>query len=193
MIKDIHLVEKQHKPLSMNPQKFILWMFIVASIMIFASLTSAYIVRQSEGNWLQYELPTELWLTTGVILLSSLTMHLAYAAGKKNNIKASKLYMVLTAALGVVFLIGQFYIWGILTSQGVYFVGNPGGSFLYVLTGMHGFHIISGLVFLGIMLFKSFTYKIKTEEGFKLGICAGYWHFLDVLWVYLFIFLLLNH
>lgn len=181
------------KILSMQPLKFALWLFIVSIVMMFAALTSAYIVRQSEGNWLIFELPSIFLINTIILLASSVTMHLAYVAAKNNNFKKLKIFMVLTAALSVAFFVGQYEAWGALVGIDVYFVGNPSGSFLYVISGVHAFHLITGLIFILIMLFSTFKGKVHSKNMLKMEMCTTYWHFLDGLWVYLYIFLLLNH
>ena len=135
-----------------HPVKFILWLFIVSIVMLFAALTSAYIVRQTNGNWLEYDLPWIFWITTMIIIVSSLSMHYAYVSAKKNNLNAIKTGLTGTLILGIAFLSGQYYSWSVLVDQDVYFVGNPAGSFLYVLTGTHGVHLISGLIFMLIVL-----------------------------------------
>jgi cytochrome c oxidase subunit 3 len=193
MIKDIHISEVPKKTMSMNPKRFLLWMFMVSIVMIFAALTSAFIVRQAEGNWLSYELPQLLWTSTFILLASSLTAQLAYRAGRQDNLGALKAYLSLSVALGVVFLITQVYSWGVLIDNNVYFVGNPSGTFLYVLMGVHGFHLISGIIYLLIVLVRSFRFKVHSKNLLHLGLSVSYWHFLDGLWLYLFIFLLLNH
>lgn len=193
MTSDFKLTEEPKRPLSMHPKKFALWLFIITVVMVFAALTSAYIVRQAEGNWLVFELPTAMWVTTGVILLSSFTMHWAYLSAKKDELGQVKLAIGITTGLGVLFLIGQFYVWGILVDHNVFFVGNPSGSFLYVLSGLHGLHLISGIIFLIIVLISALRYKVHAKNLNQIQMCATYWHFLDGLWIYLFIFLLLNH
>lgn len=193
MTSEFRIVEEPNKPLSMHPKKFALWLFIITVIMIFAALTSAYIVRQAEGNWLDFELPTMLWVTSGIILLSSATMHWSYLSAKKDELERVKLGISITTALGVAFLIGQVYAWGALVDSNVFFVGNPSGSFLYVLTGLHGLHLVSGIIFLIIVLISTFKYKVHAKNLAQIQMCATYWHFLGGLWIYLFIFLLLNH
>lgn len=193
MTEEFKIVEEVKRPLSMHPKKFALWLFIITVIMIFAALTSAYIVRQAEGNWLSFELPIELWVTTGIILVSSVTMQWAYIAAKKDEIGQVKTALVATTVLGVAFLIGQIYSWGVLVDHNVFFVGNPSGSFLYVLTGLHGLHLVSGIIFLIIVLISTFNYKVHAKKLTQIQMCTTYWHFLDALWIYLFIFLLLNH
>lgn len=155
--------EGAEQPIAMNPKKFALWLFIVSVVMIFAALTSAFIVRQAEGNWLEYELPQILWITSGIILVSSVSIHWAYTAAKKDRLKQLKLALVITSILGFAFLVGQWYSWEALVDRDVYFVGNPAGSFLYVLTGLHAVHLISGVIFLIIVLISSFRYKIHSK------------------------------
>lgn|SRR5690606_10699882 len=185
--------EEVEQPVSMHPKKFALWLFIVSVIMIFAGLTSAFIVRQAEGNWLEFELPRIFWLNSAVIVLSSLTLHWAYLSAKKDQLDQLKLALGITTALGLAFLVGQWFSWVALVDMDVYFVGNPAGSFLYVLTGLHAIHLISGVIFLIIVLISSFRYKIHSKRMTTLEMCATYWHFLGALWLYLFLFLLFNH
>ncbi len=192
-IELIPLIEEPQQTLSMHPKKFSLWLFIASVVMIFAAMTSAYIVRQSDGNWLEFDMPPMLWYTSAIILASSGTMHWAYWSAKKDNLGSLKIAMSLTVLLGIAFLVGQYLSWGELVDQKVYFVGNPAGSFMYVLTGLHGAHLISGLVFLLVTLISSFRYKVHGKSLNQVEMCATYWHFLDGLWLYLFLFLLLNH
>ncbi len=193
MTQRIEIVEQPKATLSMHPKKFALWLFIVTIVMLFAAFTSAYIVRQSEGDWLEFSLPDVFWVTSGIILLSSATMHWAYFSAKKNNLNHLKLSMILTTLLGIAFVIGQFFSWKALVAENVYFVGNPAGSFVYVLTGLHGFHLLGGIIFLLVMVFQSFRYKVHSKNLDQIEMCATYWHFLDGLWLYLFLFLLLNN
>jgi len=192
MAAEIRIVEEADKPLAMHPKKFALWIFIASVIMIFAALTSAYIVRQSDGNWMMFDLPNSFWITSGIILISSATMHWAYLAAKKDNLDGTKLAICITTVLGLAFLVGQYIAWGDLVERNVYFVGNPSGSFVYVLSGLHGLHIIGGVIFLLIVLVATFRFKVHSKNLSQIEMCATYWHFLDGLWLYLFVFLLLN-
>ena len=179
--------------LSMHPKKFAMWLLIVSVVMIFASMTSAFIVRRAEGNWLEFELPPILWISSLVLLISSITMHWAYIEAKNDNIERLKLALVITTLLGGLFVYMQWTAWVFLVKIGVYLVGNPSGSFLYILTGLHAFHLISGMVFLLIVLVRSFRLQVHKTSMVAMEMCTTYWHFLDGLWIYLFIFLLLNH
>ena len=189
-LKYIDIVEQ---PISMHPKKFALWLFLVTVLMVFAALTSAYIVRQAEGNWLEYELPEIFWITSGIVVLSSICVQTAYFAAKKDNFLGLRIWMVLTVLLGIAFLVGQWYSWVALVDREVFFVGNPAGSFLYVFTGLHAVHLISGVIFLIIVLISSFRYKVHSQAMNTLEMATTYWHFLGGLWLYLFLFLLLNH
>lgn len=191
-LQQVSWVEEPKQTLSMHPQKFALWLFIVTVVMIFAAFTSAYIVRRAEGNWLDFELPSLFWITSGTILLSSVSMHWAYVAAKKDQIAQMKIALAVTLGLGITFLIGQFAAWDALVAMEVFFVGNPAGSFVYVLSGVHGLHIVSALIFLTVVLVKAFRYKIHSKQMDTMDMCVTYWHFLDGLWLYLFLFLLLN-
>src|ERR1041385_4938947 len=108
---DLRIVEEPKKPLAMNPKKFGMWLFLASVMMLFMSITSAYIVRQAEGNWVYFDLPSLFYVTTVIIVVSSVTMQLAYFAVKKDNISTAKTMVLITTLFGVSFLIGQFFGW----------------------------------------------------------------------------------
>ena len=189
-IQQLKVDKEPQETLSMDPMKFILWLFLVSIIMLFASQTSAYLVRRAEGNWLEFEMPKIFWYSTGVLIASSLAMQWAYFAAKKDQFKTLKIAISITFVLGLVFLWMQFEGWKQLVAMNVYFVGNPSGSFFYVFTGLHGFHIISGLIVLLYALRAVFRLKVHSKSLRQIQICSTYWHFLDLLWLYLFVFLL---
>ena len=193
LVKDISILEEPEETLSMNPKKFILWLFIVSIIMLFAAMTSAYLVRRAEGNWLEYTIPAVFSYSSIVLVLSSMTMQWAYMAAKKDNFIGLRIGITLTFALGMAFLYMQFQGWVQLVDQNVFFVGNPAGSFMYIFTGLHGFHLISGLIVLLFGLVAAFRLKIHAKSLNQLEIATTYWHFLDVLWLYLFFFLVYFH
>lgn len=189
-------IEEKNTTSGVHPLKFSLWLIIISIIMMFAAFTSAYIVRREEGNWLAFDLPSILLVNTVVIILSSVTMQLAHNAAKNNNLSFLKNMLLATIGLGVAFLIGQWNGWATLVQEDVYFGGptsNPAGSFMYVLTGVHGFHLVTGLIFLFAVLFASLKYKIHSKNMLRIQLCTIYWHFLGGLWLYLYIFLKLNH
>jgi cytochrome c oxidase subunit 3 len=179
-----------------HPLRFLLWLMMVSITMIFAAYTSAYIVRREEGNWLEFDLPARLLITTVILALSSATVQWAYFSARKDEIRRVQIGLVLTFGLGVAFLVGQWNVWADLVHNKIFFGGvdsNPSGSFLYVLTGVHAFHLITGLIFLLIVLRKSLNYQVHSRQMLSIGNVTIYWHFLGALWLYLYLFLLLNH
>jgi cytochrome c oxidase subunit 3 len=193
MEKELKYIDIVEQPISMHPKKFALWLFMVTVVMIFAALTSAYIVRQAEGNWLEYELPEIFWITSGIVVLSSISLQWSYYSAKKDNFTSLRIGMLMTVILGIAFLVGQWYSWVALVDRDVFFVGNPAGSFLYVFTGLHAVHLISGVIFLIIVLISTFRLKVHSKALNTMEMATTYWHFLGGLWLYLFMFLLLNH
>lgn len=180
--------------LGMNPKKFSMWLFLISVVMIFASLTSGYIVRKAEGNWVDFELPPIFWLTSAILLVSSVTHHLAFIHAKRDNLGQVKGWMFVTTLLGIAFMVSQWYSWVYLVGINVYFSGNNvAGSFLYVLTGLHAIHVLSAILFVLVVTWQTFRYKVHSKNILSIELCTTYWHFLDALWIYLFIFLLLFH
>ena len=176
LVNNISIIEEPEETLSMNPRKFILWLFIVSIVMLFAAMTSAYLVRRAEGNWLEYDIPVVFSYSSVVLLISSLTMHWAYTSAKKDNFSSLKTAITITFALGIVFLYMQFQGWVELVKQKVFFVGNPAGSFMYIFTGLHAFHLISGLTVLVFALVASFRLRIHAKSLNQIEIAATYWH-----------------
>lgn len=193
MERELKYIDMEDQPIAMHPKKFALWLFMVTVVMVFAGLTSAYIVRQAEGNWLEYDLPEIFWFTSGIAVMSSLTLQWAYYSARKDNFLNLKIGMALTVLLGIGFLVGQWYSWVAMVDREVFFVGNPSGSFLYVFTGLHAAHLISGVIFLIIVLISTFRLKVHSRDMTAMEMATTYWHFLGGLWLYLFMFLLLNH
>ena len=195
MAADIRIVEDAKKPRSMNPKKFALWLFIVSVMMLFGAWTSAYLVKRGEPGWSSFELPNEFWITTVIILISSATMVWAHRSATRDQLEQTKLALGITILLGVAFLVGQWLAWGKMVEMNYYFAGsgsNSSSSFIYVLTGFHGLHIISGVVVLLISLIATFRFKVHSRNMLRMELCSTYWHFLGGLWLYLFVFLLLN-
>lgn len=172
--------------------KPLLWVGIVSIVMLFAGLTSAYVVRADNGNWLIFNLPDIFFISTAIIITSSLTLFLSLKMAKKNNHKGVILGLLATLTLGIAFTFTQFEGWKELTYKGIVFAGkysNASGSFLYVLTGLHLAHLAGGLISLAVTLINSLKRKYSAENTLGLELCSIYWHFLDILWVYLFLFL----
>lgn len=182
-----------NKVRSMHPQKFAMWLFLVSVVMIFISLSSAYIVKKSVGDWLYIDFPSLFQVTTAIIILSSVSMHFAYISAKRNNIKNIRIGLAVTAVLAIAFVVGQFQAWSQLVDGGYHFVGNPASSFIYVFTGLHIVHLLGAIIFLFIVLNKAFKYKVHSKSMVRIEMCATFWHFLGGLWLYLYLFLILNN
>ncbi|HRJ29027.1 MAG TPA: cytochrome c oxidase subunit 3 [Cyclobacteriaceae bacterium] len=192
-IKELKIIEEAKKPLSMNPKKFALWLFMMSVIMLFGAWTSAYLVKRADAGWAEIILPDQFWINSVIAVLSSVTMIWAYLAAKRDNIDQLKIALALTTVLGVAFLAGQYLAYGEMVALKQHMTGsNVSHSFLWILPGVHGLHIVSGLVFLVIVLVNAFKFKIHSKSLNQLEMCATYWHFLGGLWLYLFIFLILN-
>ncbi len=171
-------------------QKILLWLGMVSIVMLFAGLTSAYYVKRADGNWFEFDLPFNIfYVSTAIILLSSLTMQLAVSAVKKNNLQAVKTYLIITLGLGLAFVFSQFLGWSNLVDHKVFFVGNPSGSFLFVLTGLHLAHLAGGIIGLMFTGAGAIRERYNSSNYVGISVCATYWHFLDALWIYLFVFL----
>lgn len=173
--------------------KPMLWLGIVTIIMLFAGLTSAYIVRQAEGNWLQFELPLQFYISTAFIILSSVTMIWSVSSVKQNNLVNLQRGLLLTLVLGLGFAWSQFAAWSTLVNEGIFFTGarsNAAGSYLYVISGVHLAHLAGGILALFYSFFKAFRRKYSAQNSLGIELVATYWHFLDILWVYLLLFLL---
>jgi cytochrome c oxidase subunit III len=180
------------KAASRKAAKPLLYLGMVSIVMLFAGLTSAYVVRAGSGNWLVFRLPDVSILSTAVIITSSLTMLIAQRAIKKDNYRLTSWALFLTLVLGVVFFFTQVEGWKQLTAQGIYFVGkysNASGSFLYIIALLHLAHMSGGVIALGVSFTKSLFKKYSSADDLGIQLTAIYWHFLDLLWVYLFLFL----
>src|SRR6187402_3712046 len=193
MAADIRIVEEANKPIGMNPKKFALWLFMATVIMLFAAWTSAYIVKRGDIGWTEIIVPVQFWVNTGIILASSVSMIWAVRSARKDKLETVKLALSITTILGIAFVVGQLLAFREMVALKEHFTGgNVSHSFVYVLSGAHGIHLISGVVFLVIVLMATFKYKVHSKNMNQIEMCATYWHFLDVLWLYLFVFLLIN-
>jgi len=191
-----------------HPHKFALWIAMASIAMMFAGLTSAYLVRQAQGNWRYYELPLVFWFSTAAILVSSVTMILGIRAFRQRQIPRFRLLISLTLVLGLLFGILQFVGFSQLYStpqpivmngivdtenpEPVTIPGNPSESFLFIIAGLHLLHILGGLVALLIVFLRAYRKNVRVYNSTGLEIVGTYWHFVDVLWIYLFIFFLVN-
>lgn len=182
--------QPQEKP-KIATEKVLLAIGIGSIVMLFAGLTSGYIVRQAEGNWRFFELPSVFYVSSIIILMSSFTMQMAIRAVKKDDLSQVKTFLLITLGLGLAFVFSQFLGWNELVKNDVYFADKltPSGSFFYVITGLHLAHLAFGLLGLIITGSKSIRERYSSKNYLGISLCAIYWHFLGGLWIYLFVFL----
>lgn len=174
--------------------KFLLWLGIASMAMVFAALTSAFIVREGQKKWFDFELPQIFWYSTALLLISSISVNAARYAASRGKIKRAALWLFITFMLGSVFTYMQISGWGELAEQGIRFVDpeNVSGSFFIVITGTHLAHLIAGLISLFYTAVKAIKGKYSVHDYVGIKLTAIFWHFLDGLWLYLFVFLVLK-
>ena len=160
-----------------------------AVTMLFAAFTSAYIVRKGlSDDWVSLPLPNILWGSSFIILLSSVTI--VYARRSVGDLRRFRRWWLATCALGLLFLAGQLLAWSQLAGNGFYLATNPSSSFFYVLTATHGVHLVGGILALVFIAWRAWS--VPSGPGSTaVGVTALYWHFMDGLWIYLFLFLLI--
>lgn len=180
-----------NEPKRIHPHKFTMWVAMGSIVMAFAGLTSAYIVKKNQSSWLEFDLPMVFWYSTVVILISSVTMHLSAKAFKAREMGRYRSLITLTAALGVLFIVLQYLGFVNLEANNIALVGpksNSAASFLLVITGLHMLHVLGGVIALLVMFIRAYSSKTKTYSSVPVEVVGTYWHFVDVLWIYLFIF-----
>jgi cytochrome c oxidase subunit 3 len=177
-----------------HPQKFALLVSCASVVMLFAALTSAYVVRQAAGNWLEFPMPSYFLYSTLVLILSSFSLHFSYKGFVAGKELQYKLLLPFTFFLGILFIYLQYQGWTALVDLGVELGTNPSGSFLYVLSGLHAAHILGGLAALLVALLHAFIlpYEVTEKRKLRFELTQIYWHFVDILWIYLIVFLWLQ-
>lgn len=187
------IIDKER--LNLQPKKFSMWLFIITSFMLFAAFTSGFIVytQGSANKGIRIVLPHAFIYSTIVIILSSATMYLAFRSAKQLQFQKQRQFLWLTLFLGIGFFCLQFYAWSILVKMGVYLINpNASQSFIYIFTGVHLVHILVGLVLVINSLAGSYKNSPPVKNLFRLEMTSIFWHFVDILWIYLYVFLLLN-
>ena len=180
-----------HQNKKIHPHKFTMWVAISSIIMMFAGLTSAYIVKSSQASWQQIEIPKIFWFSTIVILISSLTIQMSLRSFKDREMNRYRLLIAITAILGLSFVTLQWIGFQQLWNSGVQFKGaSGGGQFIYVIAGLHAVHVLGGVIALIVMFIKAFFGRTKTYSSIPVELMTTYWHFVDLLWIYLAIFFL---
>jgi cytochrome c oxidase subunit III len=183
------LVMEQRKKI--HPHKFTLWVAIASIIMMFAGLTSAYIVKKSQANWTTFDLPLAFWYSTAAIIASSITVMMAERRFKNREMAAYRKMVTATVILGLLFVVLQVVGFGQLAKSGLTLQKNVSISFLYVIVGLHALHVVGGIAALVAMFIKAFSKSVRSYNAVPIEVMATYWHFVDILWIYLLIFLVM--
>jgi cytochrome c oxidase subunit III len=183
------VVMEQRKKI--HPHKFTLWIGIGSILMMFAGLTSAYIVKRNQANWVTFELPLIFWYSTAVMLLSSVTIFFAGRSFKQRQMAKYRRLMMVTIILGALFIAMQVIGFNQLWNLGITLQGNVSFSFMYAIVGLHGAHLVGGIIALLVLFAKAFSAKTRIYNTIPVEVISTYWHFVDALWIYLLIFLLM--
>ena len=180
-----------HKSKSAKPM---LWISMISMAMLFAGFTSAIIVSKGGNeNWIYFDIPIWFYISTIVILVSSVSMHLAKKFIEKNNNKSAFNFLLITILLGLLFALSQFFVWKELVGLNVFFTGDnstAASSFFYLIIAVHLVHLLGGIIALIVTAIKTASNKYSSKDMLGIELCAIFWHFLDILWVYLFVFFL---
>ncbi|CAN5289162.1 cytochrome c oxidase subunit 3 [soil metagenome] len=174
-----------------HPHKFTLWIAIGSIVMMFAGLTSAYIVKRNQPNWITFDLPLVFWYSTAIMLASSITIYFSQRSLKEKNMRAYRRFLIITTVLGMAFILLQIIGFLQLRDAGFTLTKNVSISFLYIIVGLHAVHVLGGVMALWIMFFKAFSTKRKLYSAVPIDMMSTYWHFVDGLWIYLLVFLLM--
>lgn len=172
-----------------------MWVGLASILMLFVSLTSAYILRQTvvredgTSDWVSIDMPPVLWFSTAVLVASSLSFELSRRSLKRSDYRMFNAYIALTALLGFAFLLGQVIAWRQLAGQGIYLSSNPHSSFVYLMTSLHAIHLVGGLIALCYVAVAALRMRMGIRKRNAVEITALYWHFMDVLWIYIFVLL----
>ena len=184
---------EEQKIRSARSSKMILLFAMVSMFMMFAGLTSAFIVSKSRVDWLKdFQLPTAFYVSTALIVACSVTFHLAKKAIQKDNRSLTMMMLLATLLLGVLFVVSQFEGFGQIIASGYYMTGQGSSitvTFLYIIAFMHLLHLAGGLISLLIIIYNHFKQKYNSTQTLGIELGAMYWHFLDLLWVLLFLFI----
>jgi cytochrome c oxidase subunit III len=176
----------------LHPHKLMMWMAMGSLFMVFAGLTSAFILQSTSPNWVKFKLPTIFWVSTIFIVVSSYTMHESVKAFKTRDQKKYKKFVLLTALLGVLFIVSQIIGFNNLYQQRITLQGNASNGFLFIICGLHIAHVVAAIIALIIVYLIAFRKKVKVYSSTSIEVMSLFWHFVDALWIYLFLFFLLN-
>jgi cytochrome c oxidase subunit III len=176
----------------LHPQLLMMWMAMASMFMVFAGLTSAFILQKGNATWATITMPWTFWVSTIVIIASSITMHKSVAAFKSRQMQQYKTLITATIVLGLLFVVLQFWGFMQMYQAGIKLDGPASAGFLFIITGLHGAHMVGAVIALAIVYITAFRKKTKVYSSVGHQVMATFWHFVDVLWIYLFIFFLIN-
>jgi cytochrome c oxidase subunit 3 len=174
---------------AMPTAKIGLGVFLTVVGCLFALFSSAYFMRMGLSDWRPLPIPRLLWLNTGVLVLSSVALQVAVVAARRDQIDTVRLGLVTGGLTAIGFLVGQLMAWRALDADGYFLASNPANSFFYLITGMHGLHIVGGLIGLGRVSVKAWSGALTERLRVGVEMCAMYWHFLLFVWLGLFVLL----
>jgi len=157
---------------------------IIAILMFFMALASAFLIRKGTGGWVPVHIPGLLWVNTAILLASSATLEMARKRLAKSDANGFRKLWQVTTILGVLFLAGQLVAWRILAGQGIYLATNPASSFFYIFTGAHALHLLGGVCALLYVARRDFD-EATVSRGVAAEVASYYWHFMDALWLFL--------
>ena len=175
----------------MHPHKFTLWIAIGSITMMFAGFTSAYIVKSNQAGWEAVQVPKIFYLSTILIVASSISIYLAQKAMAIREMARYRLLITVTAVLGLAFIATQFIGFSELWANKITLKDSIAGSFFYIITGVHALHVVGGIIALAALFFRAYNPKTKYYSTAPVETAGLYWHFVDLLWIYLFVFFLL--
>jgi cytochrome c oxidase subunit III len=171
-----------------HPHKFTLWVAIGSIIMMFAGLTSAYIVKSGQAGWQGIKTPSVFWYSTAVMILSSITMQAALRAFKQKMMGQFRPLLLATLVLGLLFVFLQWKGFSYMWAHGVRFEGANAGQFLYIIFGLHALHVLGGLIALLVIAVRQYLGRTRSYNATPVEVMSMYWHFVDLLWIYLLVF-----
>jgi cytochrome c oxidase subunit III len=186
---EIKMEADQNKKI--HPHKFTLWVGIGSIIMMFAGLTSAYIVKREQPGWTTYTTPIAFYYSTAIMMISSVTIYLAGKSFLERRMIRYRKLVVATIVLGLVFILLQWLGFRHLWVTGTTLHGSGAGQFLYIIAGLHALHVLGGVIALVTLYVKARNTRIRSYNAVPVDVVSTYWHFVDLLWIYLFIFFLM--
>jgi cytochrome c oxidase subunit 3 len=203
-VSEQDVIKEKTEYTGVHPQKLALWIGMASMTMFFAALTSALLVKKGDFRiWENFKLPNIFMFSTLAVVAVSITIHAALISYRKAKFAQFRWLMFFSFILGCLFLGLQYAGWNVLKAGGMTLTENLSGSFVYVITGAHGAHIIVGLLVMAVFLISAFRSRkdpiyelrsiINPKRQLHLELLVSYWHYVDAVWVYLYVFLYMNY